>query len=106
MRMSESLKGRPKLRLESREISISPWKKLKCLRLTSYTKDFFFFLGRKSGLFTVNGLLCLIPKGWRVSKRVFLEVEKSKLYFFFGHTKQKLKTIKVVFIYYKRSTGF
>ena len=98
--------GVAKLRLESREISISPWKKLKCLRLTSYTKYFFFFLGRKSGLLTVNGLFCLIPKGWRVSKGVFSRSWEIKALLFFGHTKQKLKTIEVVFIYSKRSTGF
>ena len=45
-------------------------------------------------------------EGVKGLKGFSLENEKTKDYFFFGHTKQKLKTIEVVFIYSKRSTGF
>ena len=68
--------------------------------------SYFYFLGRKSGLFTVNGLFCLMPKGMEGLKMFSLENEKTKDYFFFGHTKRKLKTIEVGFIYSKRSAGF
>ena len=109
--------GVAKLRLGSREISISPWKKLKCLKLTSYSKDhtFTFWEGKVDGL--LWRVFCLCQKGWRVSKCFLLRMRKPRITFFCffqsqkeeieGDTpKQKLKTIEVVFIYSKRSTGF
>ena len=96
-----------KLRLKSREISISLWKKLKCLKLTSYSEDHISssWEGIVDCLLWTGSFALYLRDGG--SQREFsLEVEKSKLYFFFGHTKQKLKTIEVVFIYSKRSTGF
>ena len=51
------------------------------------------------------GSFALYQKGWRVSKCFLLRMRRQRITFF-GHTKQKLKTIEVVFIYSKRSTGF
>ena len=62
-------------------------------------------------------VFCLCQRGLEGLKMFSLENEKTKDYFFLlfqsqkeeiegGTPKQKLKTIEVVFIYSKRSTGF
>ena len=83
-------------------------KKLKCLRLTSYSKDHISssWEGIVDCLLWTGSFALYLRDG--ASQREFFSGswEIKALLFFFGHTKQKLKTIEVVFIYSKRSTGF
>ena len=60
-------------------------------------------------------VFCLCQKGWKVSKCFLLRMRKPRITFLLfpkpkrgdwgGTPKQKLKTIEVVFVYSKRSTG-
>ena len=76
----------------------------------------FYSLGRKSGWFTVNVSFSYASEAGRSQNVFSWEWENQGLLFFAfpkpkrgdwrGTPKQKLKTIEVVFIYSKRSTGF
>ena len=106
-----------KLRLESREISISLWKKHDVETDIRQKRSKFLLLGKEKWMVYCERVFCLCQRGLEGLKMFSLENEKTKDYFFLlfqsqkeeiegGTPKQKLKTIEVVFIYSKRSTGF
>ena len=74
--------------------------------------QYFFFLGRNSGKVTVNvsfaygGYQNVFSWEWEDKGLLFLLFQSQKEEIEGGTPKQKLKTIEVVFIYSKRSTGF
>lgn len=111
--------GVAKLRLESREISISLWKKHDVETDIRQKRSEFLLLGKEKWMVYCERVFCLCQRELEGLKMFSLENEKTKDYFSllfqsqkeeieggYTQTKKKLKTIEVVFICSKRSTGF
>ena len=84
-------KGVAKLRLESREISISLWKKHDVETDIRQKRSEFLLLGKEKWMVYCERLFCLCQRSWKVSKCFLLRMRKPRITFFLLFWSQKEK---------------